>query len=149
MLSPLVDLGVALALLAVLLAVYRRPPGWSVLAAPLWLALLLLAAFGTSLWLAALNVRFRDVKQALGPVLQVWLFASPVAYPSSALDGGGPVPLRPEPDGRRDRPRPVVAAGSTLARSWPLVVSVVVVLVVLLTGAAYFSRAQRTFADVI
>jgi ABC-type polysaccharide/polyol phosphate export permease len=147
-LSPLVDLLVSLALLAVLLLAYRRAPGWAVLATPLWIVLVVLAALGTSLWLAALNVRFRDVKQALGPVLQVWLFASPVAYPSSVLHGW-PALLYAL--------NPMVgivglARWSLLAApwpGWPLAVSVVVLVVVLLTGAAYFSRAQRGFADVI
>ena len=147
-LSPLVDLVVSLALLAVLLVVYRRAPGWALLATPLWLRLVVLAALGVSLWLSALNVRFRDVKQALGPVLQVWLFASPVAYPSTGLEGW---------------PRLLYALNPMvgvigLARwsllgtpwpGWPLAVSVVVLVVVLVIGAAYFSRASRTFADVI
>ena len=147
-LSPLVDLLVSLALLAVLLLAYRRAPGWAVLATPLWLVLVVLAALGTSLWLAALNVRFRDVKQALGPVLQVWLFASPVAYPSSVLHGGLALLYALNP----------MVGVMGLARwsllgapwpGWPLAVSVVVLVVVLATGAAYFSRAQRSFADVI
>lgn len=147
-LSPLVDLVVSLALLAVLLLGYRRSPGWAVLATPLWLALVVLAALGVSLWLSALNVRFRDVKQALGPVLQVWLFASPVAYPSSALDGWAAILYALNP----------MVGVIELARwsllgtpwpGWPLAVSVVVLLAVLVSGAAYFTRAQREFADVI
>jgi ABC-type polysaccharide/polyol phosphate export permease len=147
-LSPLVDLFVSLGLLAVLLLVYRRAPGWAVLAAPLWMLLLVLAALGVSLWLSALNVRFRDVKQALGPVLQVWLFASPVAYPSTVLHGWAALLYALNP----------MVGVIGLARwsllgapwpGWPLAVSVVVLVVVLLTGAAYFSRAQREFADVI
>ncbi|SEQ05650.1 ABC transporter permease [Microlunatus flavus] len=147
-LSPLVDLVVSLALLAVLLLVYRRSPGWAVLATPLWLVLVVLAALGTSLWLSALNVRFRDVKQALGPVLQVWLFASPVAYPSSALEGGTALLYALNP----------MVGVIGLARwsllggpwpGWPLAVSSGVVLAVLVSGAAYFRRAQREFADVI
>lgn len=147
-LSPLVDLVVSLGLLAVLLMVYRRSPGWAVLATPLWMLLVVLTAFGVSLWLAALNVRFRDVKQALGPVLQIWLFASPVAYPSSALDGAAALVYALNP----------MVGVIGLARwsllgapwpGWPLAVSVGALLGVLLSGAAYFSRAQRSFADVI
>jgi ABC-type polysaccharide/polyol phosphate export permease len=147
-LSPLVDLLVSLALLAALLLVYRRAPGWAVLATPLWVVLVVLAALGVSLWLSALNVRFRDVKQALSPVLQVWLFASPVAYPSSALHGWAALLYALNP-----MVGVIGLARWSLLRApwpgWPLAVSVVVLVVVLLTGAAYFSRAQRSFADVI
>lgn len=147
-LSPLVDLAVALALLAALLVGYRRSPGWAVLATPVWLVLVVLAALGASLWLSALNVRFRDVKQALGPALQIWLFASPVAYPSSALDGWTALLYAVNP---------VVgiiglARWSLLGGPWPgwaLAVSSAVVVLVLVSGAAYFRRAQREFADVI
>lgn len=147
-LSPLVDLLVSLALLAVLMLAYRRAPGWAALATPAWIGLVVLAALGVSLWLSALNVRFRDVKQALGPVLQVWLFASPVAYPASALDGWAALLYALNP---------MVgiiglARWSLLGAPWPgwsLAVSVGALVVVLLTGAAYFRRAQRDFADVI
>ena len=57
------------------------------MATPIWLTLLVLGAFGVGLWLSALNVRYRDVQNAIGTVLQLWLFASPVAYPSTLLSG--------------------------------------------------------------
>src|SRR4051794_1374665 len=85
LLPPLVNLGVSLLLVAVFMAGYGIAPTWTVLAAPLWLLLLVLTAFGVALWLSALNVRYRDVQQAVVPLLQLWLFLSPVAYPSTLL----------------------------------------------------------------
>lgn len=147
-LPGLVDLLVSLVPVAVLLVHYRHSPGWAVLATPLWLALAVLGAFGCSLWLAALNVRFRDVKHALGPLLQILLFASPVAYPSTLLSGWHELAYAINP-----------AVGVIgLARwsllgtpwpGWPLLVSLVSLLLVLLGGLVYFQRAQRWFADVI
>ena len=60
-----------------LMAYYGVAPTWRILATPIWLGLLVLAAFGIALWLCAFNVRYRDVQHALGPVMQIWFFASP------------------------------------------------------------------------
>ena len=87
MLPPLVDLAVSMALVVVLLVYYGVSPTWRVLATPIWLLLVVLAAFGTASWLSALNVRYRDIQHAVGPLMQIWLFASPVAYPASLLTG--------------------------------------------------------------
>jgi ABC-type polysaccharide/polyol phosphate export permease len=148
MLPPLVDLAVSMALVVLLLLAYSRAPTWRLLAAPLWLVLLVLAAFGVSLWLSALNVRYRDVQHALGPVLQIWLFASPVAYPSTLLSGWQQAVYAVNP----------MSGVIGLARwsvlgtpwpGWPLGISVVVGAAVLGGGLSYFNRAQRSFADVI
>nr|WP_246316040.1 ABC transporter permease [Kineococcus aurantiacus] len=148
LLPPLVDLGVGLALLAVLAVVYRQPPTWNLLALPAWLLLLVVTALGVCLWLSALNVRYRDVKHALGPVMQLWLFASPVAYSSGSL-----------PEGVRwvyvvNPVAGVVELGrwSLLGTPWPgwqLAVSVPVALALFLSGSWYFQRAERSFADVV
>ncbi|MBA8794243.1 ABC-2 type transport system permease protein/lipopolysaccharide transport system permease protein [Friedmanniella endophytica] len=145
---PLVDLAVSLPLVLVLALVYRVGPHWSLLAVPLWAAVTVLTAFGFAAWLAALNVRFRDVRQALGPLLQIWLFASPVAYPASLLSGWPALVYAVNP----------VVGVLGLGRwallgapwpGWPLLVSLSVATVVLASGLAYFRSAQRWFADVI
>ena len=147
-LPGLADLLVSLLPVLALLVGYGRNPGWAALALPLWLALAVLTGFGFSLWLAALNVRFRDVRQALGPLLQILLFASPVAYPSSLVPGWA---------GLVYALNPAVgiiglARWSLLGTPWPgwsLAVSVTVLLLVLGAGLVYFQRASRWFADVI
>ncbi|MGY1735361.1 ABC transporter permease [Geodermatophilus sp. SYSU D00684] len=148
LLSPLVDLAVSCALLAVLSVYYGVWPGWSLLAAPLWLLLLLGTTLGVGLWLSAVNVRYRDVRHALTPILQLWLFASPVAYPASQLDGWQELLYSLNPVVG------VIELGrwSLLGAPWPgwsLLVSVAVSVLVLVTGLTYFRRAERSFADVI
>jgi ABC-type polysaccharide/polyol phosphate export permease len=148
LLSPAVDLAVSLALIAALAAYYGVWPGWPLLAAPVWFVFLAAPTFGFSLWLSALNVRYRDVRHALGPVLQLWLFASPVAYPSTLLSGWQSLVYAVNP----------VVGVIDLARwsllgapwpGWPLLVSAASTALVLFTGLTYFRSAERSFADVI
>lgn len=148
LLPPLVDLAVSMVLVVALMAYYGVAPTWRVLATPLWLLLLLLAAFGIALWLCALNVRYRDVQHALGPVMQIWFFASPVAYPSALLAGWKELAFGLNPmTGLLG-----LARWSLLGApwpGWPLAVSLAIVAGVLGGGLRYFRRAERSFADVI
>lgn len=148
MLPPLVDMAVSMLLVAVLFIYYGQPLSWRVLAAPLWLAPLVATAFGVTLWLSALNVKYRDVQHAIGPSMQVWLFASPVAYPSAALSGWRELAYSLNP----------MSGVIGLARwsvlgapwpGWPLAVSMASTAAVLIGGLTYFRRAERSFADVI
>jgi ABC-type polysaccharide/polyol phosphate export permease len=148
MLPPLVDLAVSLALVVVLLVYYGVNPGWRLLAVPVWLLLVVAAAFGTALWLSALNVRYRDVQHAIGPLMQIWLFASPVAYPASLFDGWHALLYALNPMAGLLG----IARWSVLGTpwpGWPAAVSLLTLLLVLGTGALYFTRAERSFADVI
>jgi ABC-2 type transport system permease protein/lipopolysaccharide transport system permease protein len=148
LLPPLVDLAVSMVLVVALMAYYGVAPTWRVVATPLVLLLLLLAAFGIALWLCALNVRYRDVQHALGPVMQIWFFASPVAYPTTLLAGWKEMVFGLNP----------MTGVIGLARwslldapwpGWPLGVSLVTVAGVLGGGLVHFRRAERSFADVI
>ena len=148
MLPPLVDVAVSLVLVTCLYVYYGVEPSWRLLTVPVWLVLLVLTAFGPAVLLSALNVRYRDVQQAVGPAMQVLFFATPVAYPSSLL---------------ADRAELVYALNPLvgvigLARwsvlgtpwpGWPLAVSVATTAVTLAGGVAYFRRSERSFADVI
>ena len=145
---PAVDLGVSMVLVGVVALYYGWFPDVRVLAVPLWLLLLALATLGVSLWLAALNVRYRDVQYAVAPVLQVWLFASPVAYPASLLTGWEAAVYALNPMVGVIG----VARWSLLGTpwpGWPLAVSLASSVLVFLSGFRYFSRSQRSFADVI
>jgi ABC-2 type transport system permease protein/lipopolysaccharide transport system permease protein len=118
------------------------------LGAPLWLLMLFVTAAGVSLWLSAVNVRYRDVKQAVPPLLQIWLFASPVAYSATLLSGYAGLAYALNPMSGVIG----LARWSLLDAPWPgrdLAISVTVALLIAVTGARYFNRAERTFADVI
>jgi ABC-2 type transport system permease protein/lipopolysaccharide transport system permease protein len=148
MLPPLVDLAVSMTLVALLMMFYQVSPTWRLLSAPLWIAVLVLAAFGMALWLSALNVRYRDVQHAVGPMMQIWLFASPVAYPSSLISGWYDWLYALNPmTGVIELARWSVL--NTPWPGWPLAVSFGSVAAVLAGGLVYFRRAERAFADVI
>lgn len=119
----------------------------------IWLPGFVLLAFATSLgaglWLSALNVQFRDVRYTVPFLAQFWLFATPIAYPSSLLAEPwrtvyGLNPMVGVVEGFR-----WVLLGTPTAPRPMLVVSVLVTLVLLISGALYFRRMEKTFADVV
>lgn len=148
-LSGLVDLVPAFAVLLVLLLYLGITPSLAVL----WIVPLLLLAFvtalGAGLWLAALNVRYRDVRYTLPFLAQLWLFATPVAYPSSLLGEPwrtiyGLNPMAGVVEGFR------WALLGTSTRPGPMIaVSAAAALLLLVGGAVYFRRMEASFADVI
>ncbi|HEX6863398.1 MAG TPA: ABC transporter permease, partial [Thermoanaerobaculia bacterium] len=85
-LAGLVDFALAFLVLIVMMFAYGIFPGPEVLALPLLLLLALVTALGAGLWLSALNVQFRDVRYIVPFLTQLWLFLTPIAYPSSLLE---------------------------------------------------------------
>ena len=145
----LVDLAIAFVVLVGMLVVYGVTPSWAVLLTPLWVVAAVLVAIAVGFPFSALNVRFRDVRHALPLVLQLWLFASPVVYSSSLVEGGWRYvyALNPMVDGARRVPlvgrrrAGARAGGARVARrSWSSS---------LVAGLSYFPRAERSFADVV
>ena len=148
----LVDFGVASLVLAGLMVWYRVPPTANIVWLPLFLLLAMATALGFGLWLGALNVRYRDVNYLVPFLVQIWMYVTPVIYS---------VTLIPE------RYRWLLAlnpmTGVVEAFRWALLggvmeaeppgalfaVSVVISLVVLVSGAVFFRSTERTFADVI
>jgi lipopolysaccharide transport system permease protein len=146
--TPLVDFAIALAAVVPLLWWYGIVPGLAILWLPLFAVLAAATAFGTALWLATLTVRYRDVRYVVPFVIQVWMFATPVAYPASLVPERwrllyGLNPMTGVVEGFRwalvggPAPGPVAA------------VSAVVVAMLVAAGLRYFRRAEATFADVI
>jgi lipopolysaccharide transport system permease protein len=148
-LPGLVDLLVSLCLLAVLFPLYGRQPGWPLLTAPLWLAPLVTAALGAGLWLGTLNVSYRDVNQGVSLVVQLWLFASPVAYPSSVVPDSWRLAYFLNPAAGPIEGLRWALLGAPWPGSGPLLVSLVTGLGLLTGGLLYFLRVERRFADVI
>jgi lipopolysaccharide transport system permease protein len=148
-LSGVVDLLLALAVLVAMMGYYGLVPSANIVFLPLFLLLALMAALAVSLWLSALNVEFRDVRYTLPFLSQLWLFVTPIAYPSSLLSEPwrtlyGLNPMVGVVEGFRwalfadaIRPGNIVIASSLAT------------FVLLVGGAFYFRRMERTFADVI
>jgi lipopolysaccharide transport system permease protein len=148
-LSGLMDFGVALLLLFAMMAWYGVAPGWAVVTVPLFVLLAVAAALAVGLWLAALNVQYRDFRYTIPFLTQFWMFASPVAYPSSLVPQGwrplyGLNPMAGVIEGFR------WALVNKADPSWGLLaVSGAAVAVLLTGGLFYFRRMEKTFADVV
>jgi len=146
----LVDFACALPILAVLMAWYGVAPGWQLLALPLFLALALAAAVGAGLWLAALNVKYRDFRHALPFLVQLTLYLSPVGFASSLVPGDWRLLFSLNPlVGVIDGFRWALFAGQA-PLYWPgLLASAGVALLLLYGGVRYFRGTENRFADVI
>jgi len=147
-LSGLVDFIIAFFVLIGMMLFYHIKPGWGVLMLPLFLLLALVTALGVGLWLSALNVQYRDVRYVIPFLTQVWLFATPVVYSSSLLEQPwltlyGLNPMVGVVEGFR------WALLSTDPPKGMIFISLLVSMAILFSGAYYFRRIERGFADVI
>jgi lipopolysaccharide transport system permease protein len=84
-LGGLVDFAVAFGILLVMMLYYGIVPTWAIVTLPGFILLAVMTALGVGLWLSALNVKYRDVRYTINFLIQFWLFATPVAYPSSLV----------------------------------------------------------------
>ncbi len=145
--AVLLDLAVSVAIMAVLLALYGAWPGWSVLWLPGAVLLTVALALGVSLWLAALNVRYRDFMHAMPFLVQVWMYASPVVY-SSAV-----VPAKWQPWFELNPVVGIIAAfrhaclGSPAIAGPAIALSAAWAAVLLAGGWPFFRRVERGLAD--
>jgi len=147
--SGIVDFLVAFAVLLVMMLYYGLLPSLNILWLPLFVLLALVTSLGVGLWLSALNVEYRDVRYVVPFITQFWLFATPIAYPSSLLHEPwrtiyGLNPMVGVVEGFRwallrsnAAPGPIIAVSAAAA------------LVILVTGAFYFRRMEKTFADIV
>lgn len=147
--AGLVDFAIAFVVLMGMMVFYGIVPTVAIVWVPLLILLATMTAFAVSLWLAAANVRYRDVRYALPFLIQFWMFATPVVYPSSLL-----------PDNWRTvyALNPMVGViegfrwallGGVDAPSLVLAASCAAVTGVLLTGMYWFRRVEQTFADIV
>jgi len=147
--SALIDLMVALVVLAIFMAIYRVVPTWRLFTLPFFIALAALTATGVSLWLSALNVKYRDFAHAMPFILQVWMFASPVAYAAALVPEKWRLLYSINPavtfvEGARW----AILGHSSLTVSMVVLTSVLGV-VVFIGGAFFFRRTERGFADAV
>ncbi|HEX2112357.1 MAG TPA: ABC transporter permease [Gaiellaceae bacterium] len=147
-LPGLLDLAISLVILGVFMTVTGVAPSAALVVVPVSVAGAVAVSIGAGLLLSALNVKYRDVRYALGFALQTWLFASPVVYPSSLFDGAWRYVFAANPlvgviDGFRWS-----VAGAPPPGAYVLV-SLATGTLVLAAGVLVFSRMERRFADVV
>jgi len=147
--AGLVDFGIAFLVLIGLMLFYGVAPTAATLALPAFLLLAMATALGVSLWLSALNVQYRDVRYVIPFLVQFWMYATPVVYPSSLIPERWRVLYGLNPMvgvvegfrwallGQGASPGPMLAA------------SMAMVLLILVSGAFYFRHMEKTFADVV
>jgi lipopolysaccharide transport system permease protein len=147
--SGLVDFILAFILLIFMILYFSILPTLNIVWLPFLVLLALVTSLGVGLWLSAFNVKYRDVRHTIPFLTQFWLFATPIAYPSSLLSepwrtvyGINPMVgvvegFRWALLGTQTAPKPMMIASSTAA------------LIILVGGMFYFRRMEKTFADVV
>ena len=147
-LASVVDFAIQFVVLLGMMLVFHVTPTWTILWLPLLMALALLTALAVGLWLSALNVQYRDISHIIPVLIQIWMYASPVAYPIENFGA---------------KWRPLVGlnpmAGVIQGFRWALLgtnppdilflISIAIVLLLFVSGLIYFKHMERTFADTI
>lgn len=148
-LSSVVDFAVAFGVLIIMMICYGRLPHIGVLLLPVFVLLALISALAIGLWLSALNVEYRDVRYTIPFITQLWLFVTPVAYPSSIVPEKWRLlyalnPMAGVVEGFR-----WALLGTSDAPGPMLLVSTLATIVLLVGGLFYFRRMEKTFADLV
>jgi len=148
-LSGVVDFVLAFIVLLGMMLYYGITPTANVVWLPAFLLLALITSLGVGLWLSTLNVEYRDVRHAVPFITQFWLFATPIAYPSTLLSEPwrtlyGLNPMVGVVEGFR-----WALLGTDTRPGAMILVSSVMAIAILIAGAFYFRRMEKTFADVV
>jgi lipopolysaccharide transport system permease protein len=148
-LSMTIDFAIAFIILLVMMGWYGITPGIAVLTLPFFLLLAFIAALGCGFWLSAMNVRYRDIAYVTPFLIQVWLFITPVAYPSSIIPERwkalyGLNPMAGVVEGFR-----WALLNTAEAPEATILVSIGVVVLLFLGGLFWFRRMEQEFADVV
>ncbi|MHB0869401.1 MAG: ABC transporter permease [Chloroflexota bacterium] len=148
-LSGLVDLSIAFVVLVALMFYFGMAPTAAMVALPGFVLLAMATAVGAGLWLSAMNVEYRDIRYAIPFLLQIWMFATPIVYPSSVVPEAWRViyglnPMAGVVDGFR-----WALLGAAQPSVPLLAASVATVALLLITGLYYFRRMESGFADIV
>jgi lipopolysaccharide transport system permease protein len=148
-LAGIIDFAVAFIVLLGIMLFYGLVPTVNIIWLPFFALLALVTSLGVSLWLAVMNVQFRDVRYTVPFLTQAWLFMTPIAYPSSLLPEPwrtlyGLNPMAGVVEGFR-----WALLGTDTAPGKMIIVSSLVALILLIGGAFYFRRMEESFADVL
>jgi lipopolysaccharide transport system permease protein len=146
--AGLVDLGIAFVILLGIMIYYGVALTWAMAMLPLLVVLITLLALGMGMWLSALNVKYRDVRYAIPFLVQIWMFLSPIIYPTTLVPQRWRWLLALNPltgiiEGFR-------AALFGRAFDWTaLAISTMITLLLLVYSAYAFRRMEKSFADVV
>lgn len=147
--AGLVDFVMAFGVFICMMFIYHVPPSVRLAALPLFLLLAIVTAMGVGLWLSALSVAYRDVKYAIPFLVQVWLYASPVAYTAHLVTGKVAFLYALNPMAGVIRGFRWALLNTSDGPSSMLLPSVAASCLLLVTGLIYFKRVERTFADIV
>ncbi len=148
--SGIVDFALAFIVLIVMMLAFGITPTLNIFWLPFFLVLAFVTSLGVGLWLSAMNVQFRDVQYVIPFLIQFWMFATPIAYPSSLISNEflraiyGINPMVGVVEGFR-----WALLGTNTAPGPVIIVSTLGALGLLVSGAFYFRRMEKTFADVV
>jgi lipopolysaccharide transport system permease protein len=148
-LSGIVDFGFAFVVLLGMMLYYGIVPTANVVWLPLFLLLALVSSLGIGLWLSALNLKYRDVRYVVPFLTQIWLFVTPIAYPSTLLPARWQLVYGLNPMAGVVRGFRWALLGTTTAPGPIILVSSLASLLILAGGVFYFRRMERTFADLV
>lgn len=147
--SGLIDFGISFLVLIGLMISYGIFPTWKILVLPFFIIFALISALAVGLWLSALNVQYRDVQHLIPFLVQAWMYASPVAYSSGLIPSGkwqiiyGLNPMTGVIQGFRWALLGVPLPGEFI------IASIIIVLILLVSGLFFFGHTENTFADIV
>ena len=147
--TPVIDFVLSFFILLGLITWFNIKPTWAIATLPILLLFTMVTALAVSFWFSAANVRYRDVSYTIPFLIQVWMFASPIVYPISIIPGKWRLlyslnPLVGVVEGFR-----WALLGKQSPNFWAMGISAASLIVILLAGATYFKKMERSFADVI
>ncbi len=149
-LSGVIDFVIAFAVLILMMLVFGILPTTNIIFLPFFVLLAFVTSLGVGLWLSAMNVQFRDVRYTIPFLTQFWMFATPIAYPSSLIENEtlraiyGINPMTGVVEGFR-----WALLGTDSAPGPVIIVSSLAALFLFVSGLFYFRRMEKSFADVV
>jgi lipopolysaccharide transport system permease protein len=152
----LIDFLISFGILVVIMLFLQYTPSWQIVMLPFFLLLALLTAMGSGLFIAALNVKYRDFRYVIPFIVQFGLYVSPIAFSSNTIFASADIPewakvlyaLNPMV-GVIDGFRWCITGGQMAIATVPFAISIGITAMMLFIGVSYFRKTEKSFADVI